>query len=666
MADQQIVNEQAAEEPEHATVNHVPGEICLVVRDGRFKRRRFADEAARDRYAQGIYQTVLEQMNRMIATLRLPVAADQAAARPQAATADPLGRSPLEQDLTPAAGFREYFSLGQPGRAVFRPRASDRTLVRPWLLLPRRAGATLLCFFAVGPAALHPADPRERDSPAFRRFLAQPEHQQRLRELVKLLNWRVLPQSDVAGLRGLSIAAATPNWLTCPTHSHGSPASLPERIAPVELNQFFAHGRKGQFTFRFVEPEAGAATAPAGARARLTAEQRLIRRAVDTLVERLRLRPAGASDEPRVLVAVLDTSPTLAQVSACADACPDNTLLNEIKAEATAGGAVTIHEDLLPPDAFAHLGGFTANLKDRRGLEAPLADHGLFVAGIIRDIAPRARLRLIRVMNDRGIGDVAALFSILQRLPGELARGERLIINLSLVADLPTADELLRTWFPATYADQAALQCSWKMIAALLSLTHLCLQEVLDWLYDQEVLVVAAAGNAAVDPVSRPEPLFPAAYDSVLAVAAVTRRDLPAMYSNRGDMRVFGNGVAVFGGEGVVSAADRLPDIPEPARDGWRDAVAGIFSAPLVPVAPGQAAKNETGWVWWSGTSFAAPVVSGLAANLLLDPPTSTLSVPALIKTIRGFATIPEFALEGSGPFDVAAIYARQVWRDVP
>jgi len=666
MADRESVEERPDQAPAGEIVNHVPGEVCLVVRDEKFKRRRFGDDAALERYAQAVYQTVLEQINRLLATLRLPVSVDQLATRQQAATADPLGRSPLEQDLTPAAGFREYFGLGQPDRAVFLPRAGDRDVVRPWLLLPRRSGATMLCFFAVGPADLRPADPTERERPEFRRYLARPEHQLRVRELVKLLNWRVLPQVDLAGLRGLSIAAATPNWLTCPMNSHGSPASLPERIAPVELTRYFAHGRKGRFTFRFVEPVAGGKAAPARAPARLTTEQQLIRQSVDTLVERLRLRPAGAADEPRVLVAVLDTSPTLAQVTERAAACRDNTLLNEVEDQATAGGAVTIHEDLLPAAAFAHLDGFTVNLKDRRGLEVSLADHGLFVAGIVRDIAPRARLRLIRVMNDRGIGDVAALFSILRRLPGELARGERLIVNLSLVADLPTADELLRTWFPATYADQAALQCSWKMIAALLNLTHLCLQEVLDWLYDQDVLVVAAAGNAAVDAASRPEPLFPAAYDSVLAVASVTRRDLPAMYSNRGDMRVFGNGVAVFGGEGIVTAAGRLPDIPEPGRDGWRDAVAGLFSAPAVPVAPGTWAKNETGWVWWSGTSFAAPVVAGLAANLLLDPPTSHLSVPALIKAIRAMATIPEFALEGSGPFDVSAIYARQVWQDAP
>jgi subtilisin family serine protease len=177
------------------------------------------------------------------------------------------------------------------------------------------------------------------------------------------------------------------------------------------------------------------------------------------------------------------------------------------------------------------------------------------------------------------------------------------------------------------------------------------------------VLVVAAAGNAAFDPATRPEPLFPAAYDTVFGVASVTRGDQPSMYSNRGDVRVFGNGVAVFGGQGVAASEDELPAIPDPGRDGWRDAVAGIFSAETIPLAPTTAAANETGWVWWSGTSFATPIVTAIAADLLLDPPTSTLNVPALMKTIRGFATIPEFALEGRGPFDCSAIYARQVWK---
>ena len=55
--------------------------------------------------------------------------------------------------------------------------------------------------------------------------------------------------------------------------------------------------------------------------------------------------------------------------------------------------------------------------------------------------------------------------------------------------------------------------------------------------------------------------------------------------------------------------------------------------------------------------------MTAIAADLLLDPPTSTLACAALMKTIRSFATIPEFALEGRGPFDCSAIYARQVWK---
>jgi hypothetical protein len=652
--------------PEPTFANHVPGEVCLVVWDPAFDQRHFTGGRTLDGYGDALYQNVLAFMNRIISSTRLPVPNDQEVKASQVARVDRMGRTPLERDLTPTADFQTYFGLGREDRPVLRPLTDSRARARPWMLLPREQGATTLCFFAIGPAELHPTDPKELTSPEARRNRALPIHQTRVREFVKLLNWKMLPQTELPGLGGLSITAATPNWLTVPTHSHGSPGTLPQRVTPVE-QKHLGSGEVGRFTFRFVEGRLYRKLARQNGRGDVEELRRLLtQQDLDTLVERLRLPAAEPGNVPNVVVAVLDTSPTREQVRQRADLCPDNALLNEVADEVdTPGSEVQIEPNRLPASAFLHLAGFRPNLKEHlsSSVAAPVADHGLFVAGIIHDIAPRAKVRLIRVLDDNGVGDLVALLNVLHRLPSEVEPGTRLIINLSLVADLPTADQLLELWFPHTYRSPKALRASWRMIAAMLNLTHLCLEEVINWLHAKDVLVVAATGNAAFDPAIRPEPLYPAAYDTVFGVASVTRGDEPSMYSNRGDVRVFGNGVGVFGGQGIAASEDELPTIPKAGRDGWRDAVAGIFSADTIPLAPTTSAANETGWVWWSGTSFATPVVTAIAADLLLDPPTSGLSVPALMKTIRDFATIPEFALEGRGPFDCSAIYARQVWK---
>ena len=185
--------------PETAFANHVPGEICLVVWDPAFDQRQFTGGRTLDGYGDALYQNVLTFMNRILSSIRLPVPNDQEVKASQVAKVDRMGRTPLERDLTPTAGFQTYFGFGRDEARVLRPLADNRVPTRPWMLLPRDQGAITLCFFAAGPAELHPADPKQWSNPEFRRFRALPIHQTRVRELVKLLNWRVLPQPSCRG-----------------------------------------------------------------------------------------------------------------------------------------------------------------------------------------------------------------------------------------------------------------------------------------------------------------------------------------------------------------------------------------------------------------------------------------------------------------------------------
>jgi len=93
-----------------------------------------------------------------------------------------------------------------------------------------------------------------------------------------------------------------------------------------------------------------------------------------------------------------------------------------------------------------------------------------------------------------------------------------------------------------------------------------------------------------------------------------SRLDAAAAYSNRGDVAVFGNGVATFGGNVRPPASDSEPPKTDASVDPSTqrsNAVVGIFTQRQLP---GSGVTNKTGWISWAGTSFATPVVSGIAA----------------------------------------------------
>src|SRR5258707_13989154 len=121
-----------------------------------------------------------------------------------------------------------------------------------------------------------------------------------------------------------------------------------------------------------------------------------------------------------------------------------------------------------------------------------MPDHGVFVAGLVRDIAPSARIRLIRILNDFGGCDLYNLFSALSDLEQDMVSGaiRRLVINLSLTV-MPDIRRLPYVWFdhrqwPST-----------QLAGAVRVLSHIeeGLRLLFESLYAHNALVVAAAGN---------------------------------------------------------------------------------------------------------------------------------------------------------------------------
>lgn len=167
----------------------------------------------------------------------------------------------------------------------------------------------------------------------------------------------------------------------------------------------------------------------------------------------------------------------------------------------SSGGGVTVAVldtgvDPTHPALAPHLavGGYdyishTATISDVMG--GPASGHGTFVAGLIAQVAPGARIVPFRVLDSNGLGAVATVADAVETAANDGAR----VINLSM--GMPVPSETLH---------QAIL-------------------------YAQEhgAVVVASAGNQGAS-----TPQYPAAWSGVVAVAGTDQNDQHASFSNYG------------------------------------------------------------------------------------------------------------------------------------
>jgi hypothetical protein len=194
------------------------------------------------------------------------------------------------------------------------------------------------------------------------------------------------------------------------------------------------------------------------------------------------------------------------------------------------------------------------------------AGHGSFCAGIVQQILPGAHIVPCRELDSDGLAHELQLAST---LVGEVRKGlkagQHVIVNLSFGAE--TADDE-------------------RPVALGVAL------EIIDddsRKYGLETVVVAAAGNFGHD-----RPCYPAAFPTVTAVAAVTQGILPAEWSSRGawvDISTIGEGVR----------STFVPGTESPTLD---------YDFEEFP---------PDAWALWSGTSFAAPQVTGAIAKISIE-----------------------------------------------
>jgi hypothetical protein len=379
-------------------------------------------------------------------------------------------------------------------------------------------------------------------------------------------------QSNLESLAqaGLHIVSAMPNWLVSAApflYSSGGPAMPP--VPAPELDVPASTG--GLPGWRVSFTDAG-----------------------------LPLHPNGAED---VVVAVLDTAHRSERIRAAVTR-PElkrNWLLQQLVADLrNENGSFEIEYDRYPIIGDACTG--QDFYGDPRYYFMP--DHGVFVSGLIRDSAPRARIRLIRILNDYGAGDIYNLFAALTDLEQEVISGSirRLVVNLSLCA-MPDIRRLPYVWFDNRQWPSTQLSSAVRVLAHIEEGLRLLFES----LHAQGVLIVAAAGNDSLlarkqGQKPRP-PRAPARYETALSVTSVNSRYAAAQFANLACLPPLNAGIATFGGD-MYGSTD---------ANGLPDAVRGLFISPNFP----NGEPNTSGWADWRGTSFSTAIISALGAHLI-------------------------------------------------
>jgi hypothetical protein len=225
--------------------------------------------------------------------------------------------------------------------------------------------------------------------------------------------------------------------------------------------------------------------------------------------------------------------------------------------------------------------------------------HGTFISGIVRQIAPQAKVLALRVMHSDGTVYEGDLICALRHLAVRIAQAQAGdpdemvdVVSLSL------------GYFDETRHDEEFTSGLWQVIEILLGMG---------------VIVVAAAGNYSTS-----RRFYPAAFATktppaglpVISVGALNPNGSKAIFSDGGDwITAWASGAAVVSTMPADVNASRTPAIrmrehpanPVPPGGRWppyresldADDYSGLFGA-------------------WSGTSFSAPLLAAHVARALL------------------------------------------------
>jgi subtilisin family serine protease len=227
--------------------------------------------------------------------------------------------------------------------------------------------------------------------------------------------------------------------------------------------------------------------------------------------------------------------------------------------------------------------------------------HGTFIAGIVRQIAPDARVLAVKVMHSDGIVNEGDLICALRLLADRIRHPKK-----DDPAGMVDVVSLSLGYFDESAADVTFSSGLWKVIKVLLGMG---------------VAVVAAAGNFSTS-----RKFFPAAFTEdlttedpvpLIGVGALNPNGSKALFSDGGQwITAWAAGAAVVSTFPTDINGSRCPEIRLRAHP-----------ANVLPPGVSLPAEREAldpddyqgGFAAWSGTSFSAPLVAAHLARSLLE-----------------------------------------------
>jgi subtilisin family serine protease len=233
--------------------------------------------------------------------------------------------------------------------------------------------------------------------------------------------------------------------------------------------------------------------------------------------------------------------------------------------------------------------------------------HGTFIAGIVRQAAPDARVLSIRIMHSDHVVYEGDLLCALALLADRIAAAED-----GSMAEMVDVVSLSLGYFDESAADITYSSGLWQVIQVLL---------------DLGVAVVAAAGNYSTS-----RPFYPAAFSQqpspvpVFGVGALNPDGTKALFSDGGRwVRAWAAGAAVVSTYPDDVNGSLTPQVRVHTQPGT--------------LSPGDGRPDDRealdpddfrgGFAIWSGTSFSAPLIAAhIAAQLLEQAAADTVDTP--------------------------------------
>ena len=356
----------------------------------------------------------------------------------------------------------------------------------------------------------------------------------------------------------------------------------------------------------------------------------------DFLDEHPSLYDKGAN----VDVAILDTAPCAHDLVLALKEHPENELIQ---------GLLGVNGKLKPYLAtYEQLKRMVSTSLNRHDYK--MTDHGLFAAGIIHSIVREAKIHLIEVLNEFGVGDLMSLSEGIKKVFDEIYQpgsGRHLVVNCSWMLDLPLCEghcasippnenekdveyefeEAVRTFVEEEQDQAYSLRATCNAIFLAGGQVVAAAGNDWDWAKKKKELKAGGSNVTTNEPrLSAPEARYPAAFASVIGVGAIPRgarhsntKYKASSYSNLGD-KPAGIAIVTLGGEegpkkgvlGLYLEKNYPVEIPNPNPS---EKYKRVFET---------RARNENteknAWAWWAGTSFATPILTGTIAAVLSIP----------------------------------------------